>query len=113
MERIPGSDQLLAYAFGAGHQVRKLVLLGERLAQVRVGDQVQLDRRLAEAPAELALALEHLLGVGGGELAFVHQNRADVAASEARAALDRQDVVSGFYEHGCPLLPGARKRIAN
>ena len=65
---------------------RELVLLGERLAQVGVGDEVELDRRLAEAPAELALALEHLLGVGGGELALVHQDGADVAvrARDAR-----------------------------
>ena len=49
---------------GPRDEVRELVLLGERLAQVGVGDQVQLDRGLAEAPAELALALEHLLGVG-------------------------------------------------
>jgi hypothetical protein len=100
VERVPGGDQLLADALGSRHQVGELVLLGKRLAQVVVGDEVELDRRLAEAPAQLALALQHLLGIGRGELALVHQDRAEVAPGGARGALDRQNVVGGFREHG-------------
>ena len=82
---------------GPAHQVGELVLLGERLLQVGVGDEVQLDRGFAEAPAQLALALEHLLGVGGGELAFVHQDGADVAAAgRAGGGFHRQNVVGRF-----------------
>jgi hypothetical protein len=73
-------------------------LLGERLAQLRVGDQVQLDRGLAEAPAELALAREHLLGVRGGELALVHQDGADLAPGGrgAARAVQRNNVLVRF-----------------
>src|SRR4029078_3840833 len=57
VERIPGGDEVLADAVRSRDEVGEFVLLGERFAQVGVGDQVELDRRLAEAPAQLALAL--------------------------------------------------------
>src|SRR5258708_21923612 len=80
----------------------KIILLGDRTAQVVLGNQAQAKRRLAEPQAARLLQLHDLLDVRYAELSLFREDAADatvVTRNNASRSFDRQDVLLGIHRH--------------
>lgn len=79
-EGLEGGDDFFADALVTGHQIGIVVLAGERLLDVGLGEQAKLDGGVAKAQALLFLQLEDALGGVRRQAAVVDEDGTDGAS---------------------------------
>src|SRR5712671_1415295 len=101
----------------------KIVLLGDRAAQIVLRYQAQTERSFAEPQSIRLLQLHDLLDVLDAELAVFRENTADAAvitSENTPRSFDRQDILLGSHRHqpgfgkarAVPLGPPSSRSLA-